>query len=99
MSSPASWWRLAKRLPWRQPMTILRRHGAHWSRRCGASQRPVRVVLDATGIYFLDLARELAAARIAVMVLNPKSAPGREQGAAVLVIGELAVLPPNTARQ
>ncbi len=33
------------------------------------------------------------------MVLNPKSAPGREQGAAVLVIGELAVLPPNTARQ
>src|SRR6266851_8274245 len=59
MSSPASWWRSAKRLPWRQPMTILRRDGAHWSRRCGASQRPVRVVREATVIYFLDLACEL----------------------------------------
>jgi transposase len=34
------------------------------------SQRPVRVVLEATGIYFLDLACELAAA---VMVVNPKA--------------------------
>jgi transposase len=38
------------------------------------SQRPVRVVLEATGIYFLDLACELAAAGIAVMVVNPKAA-------------------------
>jgi transposase len=45
------------------------------------SQRPVRVVLEATGIYFLDLACELAAAGIAVMVVNPKPAPGSEQGA------------------
>ena len=45
------------------------------------SQRPVRVVLEATGIYFLDLACELAAAGIAVMVVNPKPAPGNEQGA------------------
>lgn len=37
------------------------------------SQRPVRVVLEATGIYFLDLACELAAAGIAVMVVNPKA--------------------------
>ena len=55
----------------------------------------MRVVLEATGIYF----RELAAAGIAVMVVNPKPAPGSEQGAAVLVIGELSVLPPMTARQ
>ena len=46
------------------------------------SPRPVRVVLEATGIYFLDLACALAAAGIAVMVVNPKPAPGREQGAA-----------------
>lgn len=39
-------------------------------RRC---QRPVRVVLEATGIYFLDLACELRAAGIAVMVVNPKA--------------------------
>src|SRR5215813_4759648 len=45
------------------------------------SPRPVRVVLEATGIYFLDLACELAAAGIAVMVVNPKPAPGSEQGA------------------
>jgi transposase len=38
------------------------------------SQRPVRVVLEATGIYFLDLACELVAAGIAVMVVNPKAA-------------------------
>jgi transposase len=37
------------------------------------NQRPVRVVLEATGIYFLDLACELAAAGIAVMVVNPKA--------------------------
>lgn len=45
------------------------------------SPQPVRVVLEATGMYFLDLACELAAARIAVMVVNPKPAPGNEQGA------------------
>jgi transposase len=45
------------------------------------SPQPVRVVLEATGMYFLDLACELAAARIAVMVVNPKPAPGSEQGA------------------
>jgi hypothetical protein len=45
------------------------------------SPQPVRVVLEATGIYFLDLACELAAAGIAVMVVNPKPAPGNEQGA------------------
>lgn len=38
------------------------------------SPRPVRVVLEATGIYFLDLACALAAAGIAVMVVNPKAA-------------------------
>src|SRR5207247_2501973 len=37
------------------------------------SPRPVRVVLEATGIYFPDLACELAAAGIAVMVVNPKA--------------------------
>lgn len=36
--------------------------------------RPVRVVMEATGIYFLDLARELVAAGLAVMVVNPKAA-------------------------
>src|SRR6202045_837899 len=36
------------------------------------NQRPVRVVLEATGIYFLDLACALAAAGIAVMVANPQ---------------------------
>ena len=45
------------------------------------SPLPVRVVLEATGIYFLDLACELTAAGIAVMVVNPKPAPGHEQGA------------------
>jgi transposase len=45
------------------------------------SPQPVRVVLEATGMYFLDLACELAAAGIAVMVVNPKPAPGSEQGA------------------
>jgi transposase len=45
------------------------------------SPLPVRVVLEATGIYFLDLACELTAAGIAVMVANPKPAPGSEQGA------------------
>jgi transposase len=44
------------------------------------SPLPVRVVLEAAGIYFLDLACELAAG-VAVMVANPKPAPGREQGA------------------
>ena len=34
----------------------------------------VRAVLEATGIYFLDLACELAAAGIEVMVVNPKAA-------------------------
>jgi transposase len=37
------------------------------------SPLPVRVVLEATGIYFLDLACQLAAAGIAVMVVNPKA--------------------------
>lgn len=37
------------------------------------SRRAVRVVLEATGIYFLDLACELVAAGIAVMVVNPKA--------------------------
>src|SRR6266478_7748105 len=37
------------------------------------SPQPVRVVLEATGMYFLDLACELAAAGIAVMVVNPKA--------------------------
>jgi transposase len=41
----------------------------------GGSPLPVRVVLEATGIYFLDLACELAAAGIAVMVVNPKACP------------------------
>jgi transposase len=40
----------------------------------GRSRRPVRVVLEATGIYFLDLACELVAAGIEVMVVNPKAA-------------------------
>jgi transposase len=39
-----------------------------------ASGRPVRVVLEATGVYFLDLARELVAGGAAVMVVNPKAA-------------------------
>jgi transposase len=43
-------------------------------RALGRSKRPVRVVLEATGIYFLDLACELAAAGIEVMVVNPKAA-------------------------
>jgi transposase len=37
-------------------------------------ERPVRVVMEATGIYFLDLACELAAAGIEVMVINPRAA-------------------------
>jgi len=37
------------------------------------SRRAVRVVLEATGSYFLDLACELVAAGIAVMVVNPKA--------------------------
>jgi transposase len=37
------------------------------------SKRPVRVVLEATGIYFLDVACDLVAAGIEVMVLNPKA--------------------------
>lgn len=37
------------------------------------SRRPVRAVMEATGIYFLDLACELVAAGIAVMVVNPKA--------------------------
>jgi transposase len=37
------------------------------------SQRPVRVVLEATGIYFLDIACELVTAGLEVMVLNPKA--------------------------
>ena len=37
------------------------------------SPLPVRVVLEATGNYFLDLACELVAAEIAVMVVNPKA--------------------------
>src|SRR6202047_1366939 len=37
------------------------------------SPQPVRVVLEATGMYFLDLACEVAAAGIAVMVVNPKA--------------------------
>ena len=36
--------------------------------------RPVRAVLEATGIYFLDLACELAEAEFEVMVVNPKAA-------------------------
>jgi transposase len=42
--------------------------------RLRTSPRPVRVVLEATGIYFLDLACELHAAGCAVMVINPKAA-------------------------
>jgi transposase len=38
------------------------------------SKYPVRVVLEATGIYFLDVACALAAADIEVMVVNPKAA-------------------------
>jgi len=38
------------------------------------SKRRVRVVLEATGIYFLDVACALAAASIEVMVVNPKAA-------------------------
>lgn len=37
-------------------------------------ERPVRVVMEATGIYFLDLACELVAAGIEVMVINPRAA-------------------------
>jgi len=37
------------------------------------SRRPVRAVVEATGIYFLDLACELAAAGIEVMVVNPRA--------------------------
>lgn len=37
------------------------------------SKQGVRVVLEATGIYFLDIACDLAAAGIEVMVLNPKA--------------------------
>lgn len=37
-------------------------------------KRPVRVVMEATGIYFLDVACDLAAAGIEVMVVNPKTA-------------------------
>jgi transposase len=42
--------------------------------RLRTAKRPVRVVLEATGIYFLDLACELAAAQVPVMVINPKAA-------------------------
>lgn len=35
--------------------------------------KPIRVVVEATGIYFLDLACELAAAGIEVMVVNPRA--------------------------
>jgi transposase len=38
------------------------------------SKRPVRAVLEATGIYFLDVACDLVAAGIEVMVVNPKVA-------------------------
>jgi transposase len=47
---------------WRALLAALRR-----------SRRPVRVVLEATGIYFLDLACALVAAGIEVMVVNPKA--------------------------
>jgi len=40
----------------------------------GRSKRPVRVVLEATGIYFLDLACELVAAGCETMVVNPRAA-------------------------
>jgi transposase len=43
------------------------------AKRLARSTRPVRVVVEATGIYFLDLARTLAAAGNAVMVVNPKA--------------------------
>src|SRR3954452_2890336 len=43
------------------------------AKRLAASKRPVRVVVEATGIYFLDLARTLAAAGVGVMVVNPKA--------------------------
>ncbi len=39
----------------------------------GGGTRPVRVVMEATGIYFLDAACELVAAGIAVMVVNPRA--------------------------
>lgn len=40
----------------------------------GRSEHPVRVVMEATGIYFLDLACELTKAGIEVMVVNPRAA-------------------------
>jgi transposase len=43
------------------------------AKRLAAAGRPVRVVVEATGIYFLDLARALSAAGISVMVVNPKA--------------------------
>jgi transposase len=42
--------------------------------RLRTAKGPVRAVLEATGIYFLDLACELVEAGIAVMVINPKAA-------------------------
>ena len=52
--------------------TPVGRRGLVAALRC--SRRPVRVVMEATGVYFLDLACELTAAGIAVMVVNPKAA-------------------------
>lgn len=43
------------------------------AQRLAAAKRPVRAVMEATGIYFLDLARALVAAGIEVMVVNPKA--------------------------
>jgi transposase len=43
------------------------------AKRLAAAKRSVRVVMEATGIYFLDLARALVAAGIEVMVVNPKA--------------------------
>jgi len=43
---------------------------AHQQARCGQ----LRVVMEATGIYYLDMAVQLAEAGVEVMVLNPKAA-------------------------
>ena len=40
----------------------------------GRSGRPVRVVMESTGLYGLDLALTLHQARVAVMVANPRAA-------------------------
>jgi transposase len=47
------------------------------SRKLGATRRRVRVVVEATGVYHLDLALELLRSKsLAVMVANPKATKG-----------------------